>query len=152
MNKLSLVYPFSTDGHVRCLQFFIWLLSTKWLWTFLYKSFLTTCFSFSSVNEQTTWIIRKLYIHFWASLIAQLVKDRLQCKGPWFNFWVRKIHWRRDRLPTPVFWPREFHGLYGPWGHKESDTSNFHFTPLLLFPFCPIMNQHLKFCPICFVF
>ena len=23
-------------------------------------------------------------------------------------------------LPTPVFWPREFHGLY-PWGHKESD-------------------------------
>ena len=22
---------------------------------------------------------------------------------PWFNFWVRKIHWRRDRLPTQVF-------------------------------------------------
>ena len=22
-----------------------------------------------------------------------------------------KIPWRRDRLPTPVFWPREFHGL-----------------------------------------
>ena len=20
---------------------------------------------------------------------------------------------------TPVFWPGEFHGLYGPWGHKE---------------------------------
>ena len=37
--------------------------------------------------------------------------------------WVRKIHWRRDRLPTPVFWPGEFHGLYGPWGHKESDTT-----------------------------
>ena len=26
-----------------------------------------------------------------------------------------------DRLPTPVFWPGEFHGLYSPWGHKESD-------------------------------
>ena len=25
-------------------------------------------------------------------------------------------------LPTPVFWPREFHGLYSPWGHKEFDT------------------------------
>ena len=24
-------------------------------------------------------------------------------------------------LPTPVFWPGEFHGLYSPWGHKESD-------------------------------
>ena len=21
----------------------------------------------------------------------------------------------------PVFWPREFHGLYSPWGRKESD-------------------------------
>ena len=24
---------------------------------------------------------------------------------------------------TPVFWPGEFHGLYSPWGHKESDTT-----------------------------
>ena len=23
-----------------------------------------------------------------------------------------KIPWRRERLPTPVFWPGEFHGLY----------------------------------------
>ena len=29
--------------------------------------------------------------------------------------------WRRERLPTPVFWPGEFHGLYSPWGCKESD-------------------------------
>ena len=36
------------------------------------------------------------------SLIAQLVKN-LQCRRPWFNLWVGKIHWRRDRLPTPVF-------------------------------------------------
>ena len=25
--------------------------------------------------------------------------------------WVGKIPWRRDRLPAPVFWPGEFHGL-----------------------------------------
>ena len=25
------------------------------------------------------------------------------CRRPWFDSWVRKIHWRRDRLPTPVF-------------------------------------------------
>ena len=28
---------------------------------------------------------------------------RLQFRRPQFNFWVGKIHWRRDKLPTPVF-------------------------------------------------
>ena len=37
-----------------------------------------------------------------------------------FHLWVGKIPWRRERLPTPVLWPGEFHGLYSPWGHKES--------------------------------
>ena len=27
------------------------------------------------------------------------------------------------RLLTPVFWPREFNGLYSPWSLKESDTT-----------------------------
>ena len=40
--------------------------------------------------------------------------------------WVGKIPWRREWLPTLVFWPGEFHGQgslagYSPWGHKESD-------------------------------
>ena len=26
-----------------------------------------------------------------------------ECMRPQFNSWVRKIPWRRDRLPTPVF-------------------------------------------------
>ena len=26
-----------------------------------------------------------------------------KCRRPWFNSWVRKIPWRRDRLPTSVF-------------------------------------------------
>ena len=25
----------------------------------------------------------------------------------------------RGPLPTPVFWPGEFHGLYGPWGSQR---------------------------------
>ena len=29
--------------------------------------------------------------------------------------------WRRECLPTPLYWPGEFHGLYNPWGCKESD-------------------------------
>ena len=28
---------------------------------------------------------------------------------------------RREWLCTPVFWPGEVHGLYSPWGRKESD-------------------------------
>jgi len=37
--------------------------------------------------------------------------------------WVGKILWRKERLPTPIFWPEEFHGLYNPWGRKELDTT-----------------------------
>ena len=36
---------------------------------------------------------------------------------------VRKIPWRRGKLPTPVFLPGEFHGVYSPQGCKESDTA-----------------------------
>ena len=41
--------------------------------------------------------------------------------------WVRALGWedprRKEMLPTPVFWPGEVHGLYGPWCPKESDTT-----------------------------
>ena len=47
----------------------------------------------------------------------------LQCGRSGFNPWVGKIPWRREQLPTPVFRPGEFHGLYSPWGCKESDTA-----------------------------
>ena len=56
-----------------------------------------------------------------ASLVAQLVKICLQCGRPGFDPGVGKIPWRRERLPTPVFWSGEFHGLCGPWGYKELD-------------------------------
>ena len=38
-----------------------------------------------------------------ASLIAQLVKNSPAMQETWFNSWIGKICWRRDRLPTPVF-------------------------------------------------
>ena len=66
----------------------------------------------------------------WASLVTQLVKICLQCRRPWFDPWVGKISWRRERLPTPVFRSGEFH-VYSPWGHKELDTTerlSLHFT------------------------
>ena len=49
----------------------------------------------------------------WASLVAQMVKNppamqemQVGSLGPW----IRKIPWRREWLPTPVFLPEEFHG------------------------------------------
>ena len=51
------------------------------------------------------------------SLIVQLVKNPPAIWETQFNPWVRKIPWRREWLPTPVFWLGEFHGLYTPWGH-----------------------------------
>ena len=53
--------------------------------------------------------------------MAQLVKNPPAIWETWFDPWVGKIPWRRERLLTPVFWPREFHGLYSPQGCKESD-------------------------------
>ena len=53
----------------------------------------------------------------WVSLVAQLVKNLPATWETWVP-WVRKIPWRRERLPTPVLWPGEFHGLYSPWGRR----------------------------------
>ena len=63
----------------------------------------------------------------WDFLVALPQKICLQCRRPGFDPWVGKVPWRRERLPTLVFWPGEFHGLYCPWDHKELDTSDFHF-------------------------
>ena len=59
----------------------------------------------------------------WTSLVAQMAKNLPAVQEIWVQSWVGKIPWRRERLPTPVFWPGEFHGLCSPWGHKESDTT-----------------------------
>ena len=63
--------------------------------------------------------------HSWASLVAQLVKNLLATQETWVQSLVGKIPWRRGRLPTPVFWTGEFHELYSPWGHRESDMTEW---------------------------
>ena len=47
--------------------------------------------------------------------------------GSGLNPQVRKIPWRKEWQPTPVFLPGETHGqrslvCYSSWGHKESIT------------------------------
>ena len=52
------------------------------------------------------------------SLVAQLVKNLPAMRETGFHPWVGQIPWRRERPPTPVFWPGEVHGLYSPWGRR----------------------------------
>ena len=67
----------------------------------------------------------------WAPLVTQLVKN---LPAMW-ETWVQSLGWEdpleKGKIPTPVFWPGDFHELYSPWGHKESDTTErlslFHF-------------------------
>ena len=50
-------------------------------------------------------------LHIWQSLqnvrgfpgSSAGKKSTCNCRNPWFDSWVRKFPWRRDRLPTPVF-------------------------------------------------
>ena len=38
-----------------------------------------------------------------------------------------RFPWRGERLPIPVFWPGEFHGLYSPYvGKSWTRLSDFH--------------------------
>ena len=60
-----------------------------------------------------------------------------------FDPWVRKIPWRRAWQPTQVLLPGESHGQgglvgYGPWGHKESDTTE------ATWPTCTLNNSPPK--------
>ena len=68
--------------------------------------------------------------YLWAFLVAQRVKNLPAMWATGFDPWIGKIPWRREWLPTPVFWPGEFHGQrrlegYGPWGCKEADTTEW---------------------------
>ena len=48
-------------------------------------------------------------------MVLSLERIRLQCRRLWFDSWVGKIHWRRDKLSTLVFL-----GFPGDSDSKES--------------------------------
>ena len=72
-------------------------------------------------NKKLNWVkLDRVELFFFKILYSMWNKNLLstkfviclQCGRPGFNLWVGKIHWRREWLCTPVFWPGEFHGLY----------------------------------------
>ena len=63
-----------------------------------------------------------------ASLVVQTIKNLSAMQETWVDPWVRKIPWRREQLPTPVFLPEKSHGQrslagYSPWGCRKLDTA-----------------------------
>ena len=59
-----------------------------------------------------------------AKLVAPMVKNPPAMQEIQVRSLGWKIPWRKERLPTPVFLPRESHGQrnlegYSPWGRKE---------------------------------
>ena len=82
-----------------------------------------------SSHETLRLLLRSNYMSnslypFWGFPVAQLC---LQCRRCGFNPRVGKIPWRRERLPTPVFWPGEFHGVVHGVIKSWTWLSDFHF-------------------------
>ena len=64
----------------------------------------------------------------WALLVAQLVKNPPAMRETWVQPLGWENPWRMEHLPTPVFLPGEFHGLYSPWVTEGwTRLSDFHF-------------------------
>ena len=59
----------------------------------------------------------------WASFVAQLVKNLPEMWETWLRSLGQENLLKKGKATTPVFWPGEFHGLYSPWGRKESNTT-----------------------------
>ena len=73
---------------------------SKWLYHFTQN--------FSSSTSSPTF--GTAHAFYWASLVAQSVRNRPACGRPGFDSWVGKIPWRKAWKPTPVFFPRK-----SPW-------------------------------------
>ena len=60
----------------------------------------------NKIKTRVTYLVHLLLLEsFPDSSVCKKKKKKkfLQCRRPWFDSWVRKICWRRDRLPTQVF-------------------------------------------------
>ena len=53
-------------------------------------------------------VLRLIIMNFHFKLLSPFIA--VQCRRPQFDPLVRKIPWRREWLPTPVFLPGKFHG------------------------------------------
>ena len=78
-------------------------------------------------NFQDYWYCLHFHIFLkivWASLVAELVKSLPAMQQTPVHFLGQDDPLEKGMATySSTFWPREFHGLYSPWGHKEFDTT-----------------------------
>ena len=108
--------------YLLCIMFYAWdiaVINTDQNSTIMNIPY---CLVGKTINMQRIYCI--LGLHWW------LIQWRicLQCRRTRLNPWIRKIPWRREWLPTPVFSLGEFHRQrslesYSPWHGKKSDTT-----------------------------
>ena len=97
--------------------------------------------------QQASYDVLKLLLLFYYILVSQMVKN---LPDPGFSPWVRKMPWRRECQPTPVFLPGEFHGqrnLVGySWGprvkHNWATNTSLQFKLLLVECFVTQRQKH----------
>ena len=124
-----------------------WMLSFKSSFSLSSFTFIKRLLSSSSLSAMR--VVSSAYLRLLIFLPAIFLGGSegksvcLQCGRPRFHPWVGKIPWRRKWQPTPVLLPGKFHGWknligYSPWGHKESDMTEwiyFHFLAIFI-PAC----------------
>ena len=83
------------------------------VWIYLQAKGLLAIFS-STIVQKHQFFSAQLSLWYNSHVHTWLLEKRihLQWGRPGFYPWVGKIPWRRERLPTPVFWLGEFHGYY----------------------------------------
>ena len=101
----------------------VWVNSGSWWWT----GRPGVLQSMGSQRVRHDWVTWLSDLTAWLTnfLVAHLVNKLPAIWEIVFDPWFGTIPWRRKRLPFPVFWPGEFHGLYSPLGCKELDTTEW---------------------------
>ena len=83
----------------------------------------------------------------WAFLMAQLIQNPPAMWETWVWSLGWEDPWRRERLPTPVFWSGEFHGLCGLCVHGVAKSwtqlRNFHchVVTLMIWRLCSLISD-----------
>ena len=90
----------------------LWTMLNMWTWVYKISLwdpvFNSSAYLFRSRTSRAYGnCIFFFFNNYRTSLLTQMVKNLLIMKE---THWFRKITWRREWLPTPVFLPGEFHG------------------------------------------
>ena len=89
--------------------------------------------------DTTKWLH---FLSFFLNVAQPVKKPAMRETCVLFLGWKDALE--KGKVPTPVFWPREFQGLYSPWGHKESDMTellSLHFTSNTKIPFQKLLSN-----------